>query len=414
MNALEPLGVVFRPSEAGWDCHAVAAPIAWRDDAGYHMLYQGWREKSGPRLLGLAESDNGLRWQRSQEDPVMVPTPGTWDENGFEAGCLIQDGSEYHLYYSGAGPDVKWRMGVASSHDLRTWQKHSANPVLEVGTAGAWDENAVAFPAVHKRLHPGPARWRMTYGGYGTRSMQIGTAFSVDGLAWQKHPSPTHPQRGWFADPDCETWDAGIEVHHMFARGDWYVMLYEGLGAPGRYSLGAAFSPDAVVWARSPRNPLWPLSTCAVNQQLSSVHPFLLQSDRVLYYVEVLQASAEAPHRICAARLKDESLIDPTMQARLDFRLWSSERVGADGKATAAIPTAGYSRASFAALPSSHGRLQIELDFAGLDEWHVVESAELSADTLFRGFIAGLTGSVRLRFIPDGPAACSAWLSLHR
>jgi len=36
MNALKPRGVVFRPSEAGWDRHAVAAPIVWKDDAGYH------------------------------------------------------------------------------------------------------------------------------------------------------------------------------------------------------------------------------------------------------------------------------------------------------------------------------------------------------------------------------------------
>jgi len=386
----------------------------WKDDAGYHMLYQGWSEKAGPRLLGLAESDDGLIWRRAPDDPVMVPTAGSWDEKGFEAGCVMREGGEYHLYYSGAGPDGKYRIGLATSPDLRVWRKHDGNPLVEVGPPGAWDDNGVAFPSIHKRLASGETRWRMTYGGYGERSMQIGTAFSRDGLGWEKHPHPTLPQRGWFADADCDTWDAGIEVHQMFAVGDWYVMLYEGLGAPSRYGLGVAFSPDAVVWARSPRNPLWPLSGCAVNQQLSSVHPFLLQSDRMIYYVEVLEASAAAPHRICAARLKDESLIDPKAQARLDFRLWSAEHVGGDGKATAAFPTAGYSRLAFAAVSSAAGRLHVEMDPVGLGEWQIVESHGLAAGQLLRGRAKDVGGSVRLHLLPDSPAACSAWLSLYR
>jgi predicted GH43/DUF377 family glycosyl hydrolase len=415
MYALEPLGVVFAPSDAGWDCHAVAAPIVWRDDEGYHMLYQGWREKSGPRLAGLAESDDGLRWQRAANEPVMTPTAGSWDEGGFEAGCLLKISNEYHLYYSGLGPDGKFRIGLATSGDLRSWRKHAGNPILDVGGAGAWDERGVAFPSIHKPLtqHAG-APWRMTYGGYGERSMQIGTAFSNDGLTWEKHPQATFPQCGWFQDPDCRTWDAGIEVHHMIAVGDWYVMLYEGLGALGRYAIGVAFSPDAIVWARSARNPLWPLGACAVNQELSAVHPFLLQSDRLLYYVEVLQASAAAPHRVCAARLLDDCLIDPSAQPRLDFALWRDEEVGHEGLTGPAVPTAGFSRAAFTVLSSAPGRLAVEMDPAGLGEWQVIESAALAAQQVFRSRLEHSSGSVRLRCTPDRPAACSAWLSLLR
>jgi len=415
MNALEPLGVVLRPSDTGWDCHAVAAPIVWRDDAGYHMLYQGWREKAGPRLLGLAESQDGLRWQRAKNEPVMVPTPGSWDEAGFEAGCLLRESGRHHLYYSGCGADGKFRIGLAESEDLRSWRKRENSPILDVGPAGSWDDRGAAFPSVCKPLfREGPGPWRMTYGGYGERSMQIGTAFSSDGLTWRKHPYPTLPQRGWFQDPDCRTWDAGIEVHHMFVVGDWYVMLYEGLGAAGHYALGAAFSPDALVWARSPRNPLWPLGHCAVNQGLSAVHPFLLESDRLIYHVEVLEASAAAPHRICAARLRDESLLDPRAQSRLDFPVWRDEHTGSEGLASSAIPTGGYSRAALWMAASSPGRLQFEMDPGGLGDWQVVESRPLAPGEPLRESLSDLSGFLRLRYSPEGPAKCTAWLSLRR
>ncbi|MEM2465372.1 MAG: hypothetical protein QXL85_07175, partial [Candidatus Bathyarchaeia archaeon] len=84
------IGVVLPPTPGEWDGKSTAAPIVWKENGKYYMLYQGWRDGQGPRLFGLAESEDGLNWTKYEGNPVMKPTEGTWDEGGFECGSLLK------------------------------------------------------------------------------------------------------------------------------------------------------------------------------------------------------------------------------------------------------------------------------------------------------------------------------------
>ncbi|MCW4025965.1 MAG: hypothetical protein NWE76_00595 [Candidatus Bathyarchaeota archaeon] len=105
------------------------------------------------------------------------------------------------------------------------------------------------------------------------------------------------------------------------------MMLYERLGNfPHRYNLRVAYSPDCRVWARSPENPIFPLTGPNVKQDMSTVHPMLLPDEMILYYVDVIGAISLAPHRICSAKV-DSDLVNPLAQKSLSYTLWEDREI---------------------------------------------------------------------------------------
>lgn len=405
------IGIVLPPTRGAWDGKSTAAPIVWKENAQYHMLYQGWSSGGGPREFGLATSKDGTNWLKYDGNPVMKPSKGTWDEAGFECGSLLRHNDEYWLYYTGIGADGRTRVGLATSGDLKSWDKHDGNPILDIDTTHNWESQGVAFPAVVQ----GTDSYRMIYGGYGPDSMQLGLAHSADGIDWTKYThNPVLRQRGWFADPECDHWDAGIEVHQTLAIGDFFVMLYEGLGNfPHRYNMGVAYSPDCASWARNPENPIFPLTGPNVKQDMSTVHPWLLIDDMILYYVEVIGASTHAEHRICAARI-DPDLLNPLAQRSLSYPLWVDRRIGASGGVTSAIPCTGFGRKSFYIVSTMGGRIIVEIDPAGLSQWFVLCEDKVLGSKVWEYTTSHGFERVRLRFMPSGEAKISAWLVLEK
>lgn len=410
------IGIVLPPSSGEWDGKSTAAPIVWKEGGKYYMLYQGWSEGSGPRLLGLGESEDGLHWDKYKGNPVMRPSKGTWDQNGFECGSLLKIADEYRLYYTGMGVDGKGvraaRIGLATSSDLKAWKKHEGNPILDIGSPDSWEARGVAFPAVLQ----GTNDFRMIYGAYGPSTMQFGFASSTDGKTWSKYPfNPVLRQKGWFADLECDHWDAGIEVHQTFAIGDFFVMFYEGLGNyPHRYNLGVAYSPDCKVWARCPENPIFPLTSPNVKQDMSTVHPWLLMDDMILYYVEVVGASTQAQHRICAASIEDPDLVNPLAQKYLAYPLWENREISPSGCLTSAVPCMGFSRKTIYLISSQGGSACLQIDPVGQNEWNDLCEEEVAADKLWKYTTSEGFDRIRLKFSPIKNAHTSAWLIVQK
>ena len=135
--------------------------------------------------IGLARSRNGHQWQ-SNGAPVLAVGPyGSWDERGVADPYVIRAGRNYYMFYLGMDRARRQRLGVAMSDDGVSWYKLRANPILELGEYGAFDENGLGEPAVWASR----GYYWMLYTGRDRNEMRrLGLARSRDGVRWEKLP----------------------------------------------------------------------------------------------------------------------------------------------------------------------------------------------------------------------------------
>jgi sucrose-6-phosphate hydrolase SacC (GH32 family) len=123
----------------------------------------------------LATTEDGIRW--IPRGIVLSPDPNTWEGSYIAAnGSLLGD-----LYWYEAGPKERKHIGLARR--ASRWIKEPA-PVLDYGPVGSFDERAVADPYV---LRVGPYFYMYYLGQDRAIRQRIGLARSTDGVHWQKH-----------------------------------------------------------------------------------------------------------------------------------------------------------------------------------------------------------------------------------
>jgi len=292
-----------------WDGSHTYGPAVISDTGVYKMWYSG-RDLYGTWRIGYAESSNGIDWTKSASNPVLEPgSSGEWDEEGVIQMSVMKDGTTYKMWYTGWDEDGLWQIGYATSTNGLDWVKHAGNPVLEVGSPGAWNEEEVGDPSV---ILDG-ATYKMWYygsGGVGSTA-QIGHATSQDGFDWTEsvsNPVLTPGSSGewddehvwtpdvlkengtyrmWYAgsdgdtqrigyatSPDGVTWNkyTGNPVLDVGSGGEWdedhvylpmvisdtntYKMWYTGQNSDGDWRIGYATSPDGTTWTKYANNPV--------------------------------------------------------------------------------------------------------------------------------------------------------------
>jgi predicted GH43/DUF377 family glycosyl hydrolase len=137
--------VLTRESQKAWDRSWVNAGSVLYDGSEYHMWYTGCDTLKGINI-GHATSLNGLTWIKDPENPVLI-TEISWDCPRVDFPSVIFDGTTYHMWYSG-GWFFQWKIGYATSSDGTNWVKYSSNPILKPGKSGTWDSWSVATLSV--------------------------------------------------------------------------------------------------------------------------------------------------------------------------------------------------------------------------------------------------------------------------
>jgi predicted GH43/DUF377 family glycosyl hydrolase len=142
--------VLTRDPDRSWEAGSVLNGTVIRGaDGVIHMLY---RATNGVEFgvpgeyvssIGIADSTDGVRFVRRAE-PLIAP------DHGYEVGLGCEDprvvflDGEYYIYYTaveGTPPDIKVRIALATSPDLKTVTKHGI-----VGPKGAPSKAATLFP----------------------------------------------------------------------------------------------------------------------------------------------------------------------------------------------------------------------------------------------------------------------------
>ena len=167
----------------GWAVKYIAANGAATvvDDKVYYY-YQG-NDADNVANIGLATSADGYRFA-ALEKPVLPNGPvGSWDESGVADPYVLRKRGLFYMYYIGANRIGTQRLGLATSSDGVEWKKHPANPILDVGARGAFDEKGLGEPAV---FYYAPYYYMLYTGRAFEEIRDLGRAVSLDGVNWKK------------------------------------------------------------------------------------------------------------------------------------------------------------------------------------------------------------------------------------
>ena len=216
----QPGETIQRPDPATWESSYIAAN-------GTALLHDGqfwhWFE-AGPRdalRIGLARSSDARAW-RKEAAPVLDRGPYmSWDERDVADPYAIRIGPYFYLYYLGqdrASPP-RQRIGVARSSDGIHWTKLLANPILELGDPGAFDEAGLGEPAVW--MSHG-FYWMLYTGRDFSERRRMGLARSTDGIHWRKLPTVFAGGQEWNSQVICDATvlPDGAQIRVWFGGGD--------------------------------------------------------------------------------------------------------------------------------------------------------------------------------------------------
>jgi beta-fructofuranosidase len=149
-----------------------------------------------------------LRSWRMLPDALRPGPPGSWDDLAIWTGSVISEGDRWYMLYTGisrAEGGLIQRIGLAVSDDLLRWEKHPANPVLEADPRWyelfdpcRWRDQSWRDPWLLR--HPGDGFFhafvtaRTPASAPGAAGV-VGHARSADLVAWEVLPPLTPPGR---------------------------------------------------------------------------------------------------------------------------------------------------------------------------------------------------------------------------
>ena len=226
----------------------------------WRMWYHGRSLEADPEVvplsmgsIGLAESDDGLHWQKSS-GAVFTPSK---DAAKFDS-ALVGMGSILgeRLYYFG-GSREPFALGDRSMLGVH----QSIGVAFDTGTGGWNDRREIlprgddfdaVFAASPQVVKHSAEDWRMYYHGAGLedKKFRIGLARSRDGLTWKREGVIVSPGADGAFD------EGGCSRRHVFPDGDGYTMIYEGSSAMG-HAFGLAKSVDGIVWKKAGDGPIF-------------------------------------------------------------------------------------------------------------------------------------------------------------
>jgi hypothetical protein len=137
-----PSNPIFRPSGAWNVGRAIDADVIPFE--GRLLLYFATRDpQMKVQMLGVAaaplDSDFGRQaWVQLCDSPILKPEL-PWEQDCIEAPALFKRGQRLFMFYGGAYNNAPQQIGLAFSDDGIRWQRVSDQPFLPHGAPGSWN-----------------------------------------------------------------------------------------------------------------------------------------------------------------------------------------------------------------------------------------------------------------------------------
>ena len=231
---------IFGPGKPGeWDQKIRERGWILREDDGYHLWYTGYDgTREGIKLLGYANSPDGLHWTRWPGNPLI---PDHWVEDMM----VVRSGDTYYMFAEGLHDQSQ----LLTSQDRVHWTRHGT---IDIRTTN------------HEPLKPGPfgtptaflenGVWNLFYE---RADLGIWLARSTDMKVW------TNVQDEPLFVPGPKLYDQRMVALNQVIkfRGE-YFGYYHGTGShPGEkqiWTTGVVRSRDLLHWEKYPGNPIVP------------------------------------------------------------------------------------------------------------------------------------------------------------
>jgi predicted GH43/DUF377 family glycosyl hydrolase len=196
----EPQGIVLSPDPHTWEGSYIAA-----NGSLLHFANQFWywyqAGLRGDHRIGLARSSDARNW-RKEPAPVLDHGPvGAWDERVVADPYVVRIEPYFYMYYLGQDRAEQQRLGVARSSDGVHWEKLRANPILELGGPGAFDEAGLGEPAVWQSHG---FYWMLYTGRDIHENRRLGLVHSADGVHWTRLPAVFSGTSAWDSKVICD------------------------------------------------------------------------------------------------------------------------------------------------------------------------------------------------------------------
>ncbi|WP_234572476.1 hypothetical protein [Rhodohalobacter sp. 614A] len=267
---------ILRPNEKNeWENLAVCNPGVWHEDGTFKLLYRAaGNDEEHIIRFGLAESTDGIQFERVSDEPVFGPSPDGPDSGGVEDPRIVKFGNSFYVTYAYRPfpPGQYWTFehdqvrvpdsdeftpgvykkniantGLAVTKDFKNWRR-----LGRMTQSNLDDRDVILFPekinGKYALLHR-PKQWIGEE--YGCSYPSIWITFSDDLMVWNEESHLLVAGRKG-------TWEekVGGNAPPIKTEEGW-LMLYHGVenGGTGFYRVGAALldlkEPTKVI-ARTP------------------------------------------------------------------------------------------------------------------------------------------------------------------
>jgi len=423
--------VLPRGGGGAWDATNASYPRVIKWNGKYYMIYSGNDNVPGHdwdgAQIGLATSEDGKEWTKYAGNPVItLGASGAWDDERVcwtSAPFYYKPNDEFWLYYTGFDGST-YRIGRATSPDMEDWTKDSANnPILDVGSAGAWDDTHVLSPTL---VYDGDADgWIMFYVGRDGQWYKIGGATSSDGISWTKfadNPVTIEP-------PNYYT----PERHHRdpiaFMWKSWIILMYSSSARRGGWRSSTAVSKDGHNFSRG-RNPLMERDNVAMprtgyatvgDMAVNAIdHPFIHLEEEKSWLYANFEHAPENYHETGLVYLSPDyfdRILDNVAQYMLDTAdqaAWKGESIDADDSAMSPFNLMTYPEVTIEFHTDTAGNLTLEGDLLGDGDFVTLEGfpKSVSADETVDTKVNTDLSFIRISF--DTAATVTAKISARR
>ena len=129
-----------------WDERGIGDPWAFEAGNTLYLYYPGM-DRARRQRLGIARSTDGMHWTKLRSNPVLeIGADGAFDENGLGEPAVWASNGHYWMLYTGRDRGERRRIGLAESEDGVRWRRSDRAAVL----AGEqpWDSQVVCDPSV--------------------------------------------------------------------------------------------------------------------------------------------------------------------------------------------------------------------------------------------------------------------------